>query len=84
MSLKRAAVAVAEQEEHKLCNSSEEPPAANLTKLGNIRKGQVAEPAKNICISTSPYDALCMCVCVFFWINYDIFLALIELVMQQK
>lgn len=61
MSLKRAAVAVAEQEEHKLCNSSEEPPAANLTKLGNIRKGQVAEPAKN-----SPYDALCMCVCVFF------------------
>lgn len=66
MSLKRAAVAVAEQEEHKLCNSSEEPPAANLTKLGNIRKGQVAEPAKNICISTSPYDAH---VCVFFWIN---------------
>ena len=62
MSLKRAAVA--EQEEHKLCNSSEEPPAANLTKLGNIRKGQVAEPAKNICISTSPYDAH-VCVCVF-------------------
>lgn len=60
MSLKRA---VAEQEEHKLCNISEEPPAA---RLGNIRKGQqVAEPAKNICISTSPYDAH-VCVCVYF------------------